>query len=405
MSELGPVEAMTALTTHEGRANPYPLYEALRAVGPVINFGPKAAVVGFEECQRALMDPKFVSPDNATRDRWIPDWQSQPAWRSICTTMLFKNEPDHSRLRRFSSAPFSPTRIAELRPAIERIAESAVDKLAKLGESGKTVEFMENFAEWLPLSVMAEVLGIPEEDLPTLQPMMRPVTEGLDPFGDPGILTAANTAVEDLAAYYEKLVAKRRAEPGQDLISTLVQTFDAGTDLSEAELIATFMVLLVAGTAAPFDMLGNTMALAARFPEYTDEVRENPEFAAAFMEEGIRFDPAVQVLNRVAAENMDFFGVPIKEGTAVFLLIAAANRDPRRYENPDRFDPHRQNIQPLTFGIGAHYCLGSALARLEGAVALSALARRFKTIKISGETAYRNQLVQRGFSRLPVTVG
>lgn len=401
-STIGPAEAMAALGTPAGRANPYPLYEALRSHGPVLNLGPLVVMVGYEEIGQALREPAFVSTDPARRDQLVPDWRSQPAWRSICTTMLFHNDPTHERLRRFSSGPFSSGNVAGMRPMLERLAVAAVDKLEKLGAQGESVEFMDNFACWLPLSIMGELLGIPEEDHARIQPLLRPVTEGLDPFGDPARLSAANHAVVALAEYFADLVARRRADPKQDLVTKLTQDHDAGADVNEEELIATFMVLLVAGTAAPFDMLGNTMALAVRHPEYAEQVRQDPEFATAFIEEGIRVDPAVQVLNRVCDQDIEYFGVPIKKGTPALLLIAAGNRDPRRYPDPERFDPRRANIQPLTFGFGVHYCLGSALGRLEAAVALKALVQRFKNPTISGEPTYRDQLVQRGFEGLPV---
>jgi len=407
MNELttATADAMSALGTLAGRSNPYPIYESLRAYGPVINLGPMALVLGYQECSKALREPAFVSTDADKRDELRPGWREQAAWRSICTTMLFRNDPDHERLRRFSGWAFSPGQTVGLRPVVERLAEAAVDRLERLGAGGEPVDAMEEFACRLPVAVMCEILGIPEEDQPTIQPWMRPVTEALDPFGDPALLISANNAVDALAAYYADLVAQRRAEPRHDLISNLIRARDTDREVTEDELIATFMVLLVAGTAAPFDMLGNTVSLIARYPEYMDQIRADPEFAAAFFEEDLRFDPAVQLLNRVADEDTNFFSVPIAAGTPILLLTAAGNRDARRYEDPGRFDPYRQNIQPLTFGVGAHYCLGSSVGRLMGVAALTALVRRFKVVKISGEPSYRNQLVQRGFKQLPVAFG
>ena len=404
MSELvaDPVAAVNALGTLVGRSNPYPIYESLRACGSVLNLGPMAFVLGYQECSKALREPAFVSTDDSKRDRLRPDWRKQAAWRSICTTMLFSNDPIHERRRQFASGAFGPRQIAQVRPVAERLAVTAVDRLERLGASGDPVDAVKEFACWLPLAVMGEVLGIPEEDRPRVQPFLRPITEALDPFGDPALLTEANNAVGGLAAYYADLVARRRADPQQDLISTLIQARDADGELTEDELIATFMVLLVAGTAAPFDMLGNLVALAAGHPEHMDQLRSDPGFTAAFFEEALRFDPAVHLLNRVANQDVEFFGVPIVKDTPILLLIAAGNRDPRRYEDPARFDPYRPNIAPLTFGGGAHYCLGAPLARLVGVAALTALAQRFKAVTIAGPAPYRDQLVQRGFTHLPV---
>lgn len=406
MSDLAtdPVAAVNALGTLEGRSNPYPLYESLRACGPVVNLGPVALVLGYEECSKALREPMFVSTDPARRDRLRPGWREQAAWRSICTTMLFSNDPVHERRRRFSSGAFGPGQIARLRPVAERLAEAAVDRLERLGANGDPVDAIEEFACRLPMAVMGEVLGIPEEDQRDILPFMRPITQALDPFGDPASLTTANSAVDGLAAYYTELVAIRRAEPRHDLISTLIAARDADGEVTEDELIATFMVLLVAGTAAPFDMLGNLVALVAGQPEHMAQLRSDPVFTAAFLEEALRFDPAVQLLNRVAIDDVGFFGVPIAKDTPILLLTAAANRDPRRYDDPARFDPYRTNVQPLTFGAGAHYCLGAPLGRLVGMAALTALAQRFKAVTIAGPAPYRDQLVQRGFTHLPVTL-
>jgi cytochrome P450 len=398
-----PAEAVQALGTLEGRSDPYPIYEALRALGPVLNLGPVALILGYQECSKALREPAFVSTDAAKRDRLRPGWRDQAAWRSICTTMLFSNDPVHERLRGFASGAFSPGQAAAMRPMVQRLADAAVARLEQLGAGGEPVDAVTEFACRLPVDVMGEVLGIPEPDRPHVQPFMRPITEALDPFGDPALLASANSAVEGLAAYFADLIARRRAEPQQDLISALAKARDASGELTEDELIATFMVMVVAGTAAPFDMLANLVALIARYPEHLERMRADQGFTMAFMEEASRFDPAVQLLNRVANEDIEFCGVPIAKDTAILLLTAAANRDPRRYENPGQFDPFRENIQPLTFGLGAHYCLGAPLGRLVGAAALTALSQRFKSVTITGPTPYRNQLVQRGYTHLPVT--
>ncbi|MCD9141028.1 cytochrome P450 [Streptomyces albireticuli] len=401
-----PGVAMTTLMTPEGKRDPYPLYEALRAYGPLLRLGPDQLVVtGHAECFRALREPRLLSTDGPVQDRMMPGWRDHSSWVWLAQNMLFSNSPDHERYRRFFSGAFTPRRIAETRPVVEGLIDGLIDRLAGLGADGAPVDFMAEFAFRVPMAVMGALLGIPEEDQAAFRGPVGDITTALEPIRDLSQLDRGDAGMEWMAAYFTELAAARRAEPRDDLVSAMTRARDESGELSEEELIANFMLLLVAGTEAPMDLIGNALRLAFDHPGHADALREDPGLAPGYIEETLRFDPAAQALNRVAATDMEFFGVPLTEGTKVTLLIAAGNRDPRRFPDPLRFDPYRTGNHALTFSGGAHFCLGAALARMQAETALPRLLRRFPGLRPAGEPTFRDQLVQRGFDRLPVKCG
>ncbi|HEY9389875.1 MAG TPA: cytochrome P450 [Mycobacteriales bacterium] len=403
--KMGPGETLMALFSPQGKQNPYPLYESLRALGPMLPLGPQVVLVGYQECARALRETRLLSTDAAVQDQILPGWRDHSSWRWLTRNMLFSNDPDHERFRRFFGSAFAPRRIAEFRPVVERVVDGLVDRLGELGAGGAPVDFMSEFAFRLPMAVMGELLGIPDEDRMGFRNDIGDITLALEPIRDLAVLEPGDAAMDRLAEYFTDLVAKRRADPADDLVSAMVAARDASGDLTDEELVANFMLLLVAGTEAPMDLVGNAMRLAIDHPEQARTIVDDPRRAPAFIEETLRFDPAVHALNRLAAEDLEFFGLPVGAGTKVTLLIGAANRDPRRFAEPGRFDITRPNNQALTFSAGAHYCLGVALARMQGEVAFPRLLGRFPGIALAGEPSYRDQLVQRGYAHLPVTPG
>ncbi|MCP9985845.1 cytochrome P450 [Streptomyces sudanensis] len=403
-SLLDPLEVMGRLLAPEGKQDPYPLYEKMRAHGPVVDVGGvHVFVTGHAECARALREPDLLSTDAAVQDARLPGWRDHASWRWLTRNMLFSNDPDHERFRRFFGGAFSARSVAAWRPLVERRAEETVRHVVELGADGSVVDLVPEFSYRMATGVIGELLGIPDQDQPGLRGIIGDITMTLEPIRDLEQLLPGDAAMEKLADYFGDLVARRRAEPRDDLTSAFVRARDAGGELSEEELVANLMLLLVAAVEAPQDLLGNMVRLALEHPEEGERLRTDPQAAPGFVEETLRFEPAAQVLNRVAARDLDFFGVKVAEGVPLTLLIAAGNRDPRRFTDPGVFDPSRQDNQALTFSGGAHYCLGAALARMSAETVVPLLLRRLPRMELAGPATFRDQLVQRGHDRLLVT--
>jgi len=398
MMEIGGLAKQ--LSTPEGIANPYPIYEGLKRYGSHLKLGDQHFVFGYDDCKKILSDDRFRSPDAQVRDKWMPGWQSEASWRSICTTMLFKNEPDHSRVRAFVSAWFTPKSVEKLRGHVQRAVDHGIAVLRDLSREGRPVDSIEHFVDWVPLNVMCEMLGVPEADRKTVLPLIMPFTAAFSATVDKSQLTAANACIEKLDRYFRDLTAIKRANPADDLMSHLIQKFDAEHEVDEEELIGTFLVLVIGGFAAPADMLGNLVALVAEHPDWAGKMRADATLIPAFVEECIRFDPPAQLLNRVAVQDVNDFPVPIAAGTKVNLAIAAANRDPAHFEDALTFDPSRKIQQHLSFGMGAHYCLGFILARMQCQAVVAGLISSFSAIDVVGPKVYRPQLLERGYQRL-----
>ncbi|RAY12266.1 cytochrome P450 [Actinomadura craniellae] len=410
MSQIGtladPLDILGRLLAFDGKQNPYPLYEEMRAHGPLADLdGAHFFVTGYTECARALREPDLLSTDAAVQDLRLPGWREHSSWRWLTKNMLFSNDPDHERLRRFFGTAFSARSVAGLRPMVERLADDAVEHVAGLGADGAVVDLVPEFSYRFATSVIGELLGIPPERQPGLRGIIGDITTALDPIGDLRQLEPGDAAMDRLAEYFYELVARRRADPGPDLTSSFIRARDESDDITDEDLVANLMLLLVAAAEAPQDLLSNTVRLAIEHPEHAARLRADQGTAPGFVDETLRYDPAVQALNRVAARDLEFFGATVRAGVPVTLLIAAGNRDPRRFADPGRFDPARTDNQPLTLSAGAHYCLGAALARMSAETVVPKLLRRLPGLALAEPPTFRDQLVQRGHDRLPVTTG
>ncbi|HWG27435.1 cytochrome P450 [Actinospica sp.] len=398
-----------ALMTPKGRGDPYPLYAAARELGPVrrVKDLPMHLCTGYAEINAVLRDNAFGKLEF---DRLPEEWRSliaeDGAMESFSRSVLEMNPPNHRRVRSLMSSAFTQRRVAGLEPAIVRMTEGLLDELAALGEGGRPVDFMENFAFRLPVNVICELLGVPEEDRYRFRPLAHDLTfvleltENFDDFGP------ADAAAVQLRAYFTELAERRRAEPQDDLVSALVQVNDAHDGrLSDAELLGNLLLLLVAGFETTTNLLGNGLYLGFEHPEVLDLVRKGEISVAAYVEEVLRHDSPVQLTSRIAvSEDARIGGHHVPPGEQVMLLIGAANRDPARFENPDVFDPTRSDNVPLSFGAGIHYCLGQGLARLEGKIAFEMLLERFPVMELAAQPERRDRLVLRGYQTLPITV-
>jgi cytochrome P450 len=398
------IQILTALSTAEGRADPYPLYAALHEIGEVIEMGPAdVVVVGYDAINSVLRDPGFGVSDQSSFESNFPGWQANPVFVQGADWILNLNAPRHSRIRSLISRAFTPRRIAGLEPAIAKMADDLLDAMADRGADGSAVEFMHDFAYLLPVTVICELIGIPEADREGFRPLARDLA-GVFELNDVETLPAINAAAVELLAYFTGLAARRRADPRDDLLSDLLAVSESGDGrLASAELLHNLTLLLVAGFETTTNLLGNGLQVILQDPPAGEAVRDGSVPPAAFVEEVLRFDSPVQLTSRTG-HDATVGGLPVSGRTEVLTMLGAGNRDPRRFANPGRFDPARPDRGPVSFGGGAHFCIGAALARLEGAVAFPRLLRRFPKISAAGEPTRRETFLLRGFEALPVTV-
>ena len=398
------LEIFTALGTPDGRANPYPYYAALHELGEVVSLGPGAVVVvGYDAINSVLRDADFGVSDEASFDRDFPGWRDNPVFVQGMDWILNLNAPRHSRIRSLIARAFTARRVAGLEPTIAGMADDLLDRMAERGADGSPVEFMHDFAFLLPVTVICELIGIPEADRESFRPIARDLA-GVFELNDLASLPAINAAAVELLAYFTGLAAARRANPRDDLISDLLAVSDSDDGrLTDAELLHNLTLLLVAGFETTTNLLGNGLAVILQQPEAGAAVLDGSVPASAFVEEALRYDSPVQLTSRVGYPT-ELCGTKVVDGDSLTTLIGAGNRDPRKFTDPDRFRPLRQDGAPLSFGGGAHFCIGAALARLEGTVAFPRLLSRFPKIAAGGEPVRRETFLLRGFDALPVTV-
>ncbi|MET8911362.1 cytochrome P450 [Micromonospora sp. NPDC004551] len=404
---MDPADALALLLSPQGRVNPYPTYERLRGHGPVVQAGPAFHLVtGYPEADAILRDARFGVMDDDLRDQFLPGWRESPAVASISRSMLRTNPPDHSRMRRLAAGAFTPRRIAAMRDVVEAQADELVDRMLARAAAGEPVDFMAEFAYPLPVAVICALLGVPAADRPLFRRWATDLTGVLEPEISPDELALADRGATELRDYFTELVAARRRAPADDLTTALVQAHDADGDrLSGDELLSNLVVLLVAGFETTTNLLGNGLVVLLDHPAAAAALREHPEFAPGYVEELLRYDSPVQLTSRMSTEPTRFGGVDLPAGSWLIVLLGAANRDPRRYPEPERFDPWRPQVHPLSFGAGPHYCLGAGLARLEAQVAFPLLLRRLPGLAPAGPGERRIRLTLRGYATLPVTVG
>ena len=403
-------EIVGALMTPQGRVDPYPLYAAARELGPLkrVKDYPMFICTGYAEINGVLRDGAFgKQPFESIPEEWRKQLTVEGSVETVSRSMLGTNPPDHRRVRSLISSAFTQRRVAGLEPAIVRMTDGLLGWLARLGEGGQPVDFMEEFAFRLPVTVICELLGIPQEDRHRFRPLAHDLTSVLELTETLEDLNAADVATTELRDYFTELAERRRREPQDDLVSALVQVNDAHDGrLTDAELISNLILLLFAGFETTTNLLGNGLYLGFEHPEILDRVRTGEISISAYVDEVLRFDSPVQLTSRIVLADDAVVGEErVPQGMEVLLLIGAAHRDPRRFEDPDVFDPARPDNVPLSFGAGIQYCLGQGLARLEAQVAFERLFARFPEISLAGVPERRDRLVLRGYETLPVRLG
>lgn len=405
MTTTSHTDLLAELLSETGRRDPYPIYARLHRIGPAIALPPDdrhAAVVhGYDAVGHVLRHPDFRVLDAAYLDRTSTRWREHAAVRTMQSS-LFHAGGDHlARIRRLFGQAFSATRAATQEPAVRRIIDDLLDRFAALGAGGTPVDFMAHFALRLPSDVIGDILGVPAPDRADFPRRVRAFDAILE-LGQRSFreLLAADTAAEELTAYFAGLLAERRERPGDDLVSALAAADHDG--ITEPELLANLIVVFNAGYRTTANLLGNGLRLLLTHPEATDALRADPTLAPAYVEEILRFDPPVHFAVRYAAQDTDVAGIPVPRGRSVLILTGAANRDPDRFPDPDRFDPTRRDNRHYAFSAGPHLCLGAALGRLEGRLALPRLLARFPDLAPAAPPPPRHHFMLRGYDRLEV---
>lgn len=388
--------ALTSLFTPEGRRDPYPAYDVLRSHAPAFSaLDGRWFVTTHELTSRLLRDPALRVSDAAVYDQVWPNWRDNRGVGSIVESMLMTNPPDHTRIRRAAAATFTPRRVAGLREVITRQATELIEAMPE------RADFVTAFAYPLPIAVICALLGVPDTDRHWFRQRAADLTVVLEPISTDEEMDRADVAGRELEDYFIGLIAERRKSPREDLTSALAAD---GSGLSGGELLANLVLLLVAGFETTTNLLGTGVKLLLDRPDQASRLRSGPESAPAFVEEILRFDAPVQMAARTASEPLSLGdGLHLAAGAEFMLLLGSANRDPERYPDPHRFDPDRPNIQPVSFGGGAHYCLGAPLARLEAQVAFPLLLTMLPHLALAGDPVLRDRLVLRGFAELPVS--
>lgn len=389
---------LTELTTLTGREDPYPRYERLRQISPVVRAQDGALVVTrHADCITVARDPRLGHmPPDMLAFLGFPDWADHPALRILFTSMLIQNPPVHTRLRRLVSATFTARRVQALRPAIAGMVDDLLD-----GFDGEA-DFVERFAFPLPVNVIGALLGVPEPDRAQFQTLIRDWTQVLEII-TPDVLRVADPAAATVREYLVGLVAERRRDPKDDLLSALIAAEGAGDQLTEDELLTMAALLFAAGFETTTNLLANAVVALLRNPDQLALLRERPDLAPAAVEELLRYDTPVQLISRLAGEPLELGGVAVDAGERVVAYLGAGNRDPERFADPDALRLDRADNAPLSFGGGIHYCLGAPLARLEAQEALPALIRRFPGLSLAGEPERRDSLGIRGYTRVPLS--
>lgn len=315
-------------------------------------------------------------------------------------SMLHHDPPDHTRLRSLVSKAFTPRAVRELHPRVQRIVNELLDDL----DGKERFDLIESFAFPMPVTVIAEMLGVPAQDMDRFKHWSNDVSLTIEPSLSDEQIRRVERASEQLYNYFEGIIEERRREPQNDMVTALLNAEDEGDKLTHEELLGTLVLLLVAGNETTRNLIGNGMRALLKNPDQLQRLRDNPDLLDSAINELLRYDSPVQLDGRLVHNDVEVAGHRIRAGQRVLCAIGAANRDPDVFTEPDKLDIGRDERSHIAFGRGIHHCLGAPLAMLEARAAFSTLLDRFSSIRLVSEPAYREQVVLRGVEELWVDV-
>ena len=380
------------------RADPYPAYRVLLEESPLYESPYGMLVVSrYEDCMTVLRSPG-TSNDFRKSPRFAPAVEDD---EEITPSFLFLDPPDHTRLRGLVSRAFTPRRVDQLRRRAQQIADEVFDRAAATG----SLEVVGDLAFPLPVMMICELLGVPAEDVDEFKEWSAATARGLDPSftWPPGLLERFQELRRRAMDYFGELIARRRREPQDDLLSGLLEAEEQGDHLTEHELFSTLNLLLIAGHETTVNLIANGVLAFGRHPDQFALVQDDPSLIRGAVEEVLRFDPPVHMMGRLPVEDIELSCGTIPAWSELVMLPAASSRDPGQFSDPDRFDVARADNRHLGFGFGIHHCLGAPLARLEAQVALGTLARRFSSLELVDDPPpYKDNITLRGVASLEV---
>lgn len=384
------------------RRNPYPYYDMLRTHVPIFHYEPWNSyfLSSYEDCATLLRDNRLGH--GTWHEDNVPEQQKALA-KMQKDWVLFKNPPDHTRLRGLVYKAFTPRMVEQLKEMIQRVTDQLLDKVQDKGE----MELIADLAYPLPVAVIAEMLGIPQSEQHKFHQLSNDLARSLDLTEETAVYDRASEAAASFTEYLAHLAHKRRQNPQNDLLSALVAVEEAGDKLTSNELYATCAFLFVAGHETTINLIGNGMLALLQNQDQFEELKEhlnNETIIKTAIEEFLRYDSPVQMTSRMALEDIEYKDHHFPKGTEVAFLIGAANHDPQQFLDPQTLDITRPKNQHLSFGGGIHYCLGAPLARLEGRIAITTLLQRMPNLQLAtNQPQFVDNYLLRGLKTLSLT--
>ncbi len=388
----------------EHRRDPHATWRALRSTEPVYRSRAFGAwlMTRYEDVLHVLRDRNFTTDRSEVplmrfvmrMTRGDPEFSAL-----IARSLLTLDGPEHARLRGLMSKAFTPRHIERLQPRLQSIVDEILDRAAETRE----IELVRDLAHPLPVIAIAELLGIPPADRALFRAWSTDLVQLLDPFQGQGGSAPLRRATHEICAYFRPLLAERRASPRDDLLSAMIAAEEDGQSLSELDLLALSSLLLIAGHETTANLIGSAVLALLRNPGERKRLQADPGLITSAVDEFLRYDSPIQLTDRAVRADCEIGGRRIRKGQLVVVVLAAANRDPERFAEPDRLDLGRTDNHHLAFGHGAHFCLGSQLAKLEAEIAIGSLLRRFPEFTGSSEPpAWRRSMIIRGPQALPL---
>ncbi len=395
------------LNRSEFYANPYPVYQLLRSEDPVhwSEIMGSWILTRYEDVMSSMRDAHLFS--NAGRHALslnrLPEAlqkKAKPIYDHYAVGLIHSDPPDHTRIRALVNKVFTTQAMECLRPRIHSIVNQLLDAVSEAGK----MDVIRDFAYPLPVAIISEILGVSTED----HDQFKYWSDGISGLTATGCSTPENLerglpSLHHLREYLGRLIAQRRKQPKDDLISVLVAVEDQGDRLSEDELLTTYQTLITAGFETTMNLIGNGLLSLLRNPEQLQLLKDNPDLVDGAIEEMLRYESPFQRNWRVATVDLELEGKSIRAGQLVAQMLGAANRDPAQFPDPDRFDITRQPNRHIAFGYGIHFCVGAPLARLEASIAFNTLLRRLPELRLGSDVIeWRKEIVFRGLKSLPV---